>query len=58
MSGGFVVEDTEARSAAPEYRLATDKRTPLLSLTPRQEAKLRQHLDDRLTQLERDEKKQ
>lgn len=53
-----MVEDTGARSAAPANRSTTDKRTPLLSLTPRQEAKLRQHLDDRLTQLERDEKKQ
>ena len=66
--GGYLVEqqDTDAPSASlsPSYSATSyaasrsePELEPLLRLTPRQEGRLRAHLDDKLPGLERDERK-
>ena len=61
MSGGFIPPPPDASNSSnrplnPSSNESNN--TPLSSLTPRQESRLRQHLDERLIQLERDERKQ
>jgi hypothetical protein len=59
MAGGGYVEDgeTQARSAQKPSG-SSPGQAVLHSLTPKQEARLCAHLDDRLLGLERDERKQ
>lgn len=61
MSGGFIPPSTPA--PIPDKIDGGDKKPeigpePLLKLTARQEGRLRDHLDGRLTDLERDSKTQ
>ena len=58
MSGGFIpVPSQVARSQSPRPTTVSSL-SPLLSLSSRQEDRLRLHLDDRILSLERDERKQ
>ena len=67
MSGGFIIpsglspahtkEETVQSQADVKPKLV-DESQPLLKLTPRQEGRLRAHLDGKLGELERDSKTQ
>ena len=58
MSGGFIFDPSVAPRHDSQTSTSVLPSNILLSLTPRQEGKLRTHLDNRLLSLERDARKQ